>query len=130
MLDPISDMLTRIRNASAAGHPAVVMSSSKLKTAIAETLRKNGFIDGYSVKETPGNKKFLTIDLRYTSSGPAITQIKRVSKEGQRHYCRAKDIYKTKNGYGISVITTSRGVMTGEEARKKRLGGEIICEVW
>ncbi len=140
MLDPISDMLTRIRNAQMAGHAEVEMFSSKLKAAIAEVLRAEGFIDGFSIS-SDGPKKILRIALRYEEEKPpapglsprrrsAITQIKRVSTQGQRRYVKAKDIHKVKNGYGISIISTSQGVMTGREARKRRLGGEIICEVW
>ena len=137
MLDPISDMLTRIRNAQMAGHPSVSMPSSKMKEAIAAVLREKGFIGEFQVS-ADGPKKTLTLTLLYeeekTSSAgrprPLIREISRVSKQGQRRYVRAKDIHRVKNGIGISIISTSRGIMTGDEARKKRLGGEVICQVW
>lgn len=139
MLDPISDMLTRIRNAQMANHRTVAMPSSKFKAAIAEVLKSEGFIKDFSVTDD-GVKRTLSLVLRYTdtdnnsvagtSQKAAITKINRISTEGQRSYVRANDIHKVKNGYGISIISTSQGVMTGTQARKKRLGGEIICEVW
>jgi len=135
MLDPISEMLTRIRNAQMAGHSEVVFSSSKLKKAIAEVLLKSGFLE--SVSDVKSDKfAMIKIDLKYKSkegSGelvPAIRSIKRVSKEGQRIYVSKDDIRSVKNGVGIAILSTSKGVITGEEARKNGIGGELICEVW
>lgn len=135
MLDPISEMLTRIRNAQMAGHSEVVFSSSKLKKAIAQVLLKKGFVE--SVNEIKGEKfNMIKIDLKYKAkegSGdvmPAIRSIKRISKEGQRIYVSKEDIRRVKNGAGIAILSTSKGVITGEEARKNGVGGELICEVW
>lgn len=134
MLDPIADMLTRIRNAQRAGHKEVTIPFSKLKMSIAKILEENNFIDSVSKDET--NKfPLIKVVLRYdqvsnTQKDPAIREIKRISKEGQRIYVKKTDIRRVKNGYGISIISTSRGVMTGDSARKSGLGGEIICEVW
>ncbi len=135
MLDPISEMLTRIRNASRAGHASVSMPSSKMKAKIADVLAKEGFVGSVSVSDKKNGKRTLTIDLLYhnidrTRRESAIRQINRVSREGQRVYVRSSDIRPVKNGFGISIISTSQGIMTGKEARKKRLGGEVICEVW
>ncbi|MFA6184120.1 MAG: 30S ribosomal protein S8 [Parcubacteria group bacterium] len=135
MLDPISEMLTRIRNAQMAGHSEVVFSSSKLKKAIADVLLKSNFVAG--VSEIKG-EKFVTIKvvLKYNSVEgsrnvvPAIRSIKRVSKEGQRIYISKEKIRSVKNGFGIAILSTSKGVTTGEEARKNGVGGELICEVW
>ncbi len=135
MLDPISDMLTRIRNAARAGHATVRMPSSKMKVAIANVLAKEGFIETVDVQEERGNKKTLTITLRYRDVDharriSAIRAINRVSREGQRIYKRSRELFPVKNGLGCSIVSTSQGVMTGDDARKKHLGGEVICEVW
>ncbi len=135
MLDPISEMLTRIRNAVRAGHLHVSMPSSKMKVRIAEVLAKEGFVENVTVSDEKNGKRMLTIDLTYrtvdrTTRASAIRQITRVSREGQRIYVRSADIRPVKNGHGISILSTSQGIMTGKEARKKRLGGEVICEVW
>lgn len=135
MLDPISEMLTRIRNAQTAGHSEVVLASSKIKKAIANVLLKSGFVGGVSeVKD--GKFDMIKIDLKYKSKEgsrntvPAIRSIKRISKEGQRIYISRENIRSVKNGAGISILSTSKGVITGEEARKNGVGGEVICEVW
>ncbi len=135
MLDPISEMLTRIRNAQMAGHSEVVLSSSKIKKAIANVLLKSGFVGEVSdVKD----EKFamIKINLKYVAQEgkgdmiPVIRSIKRVSKEGQRIYVSRENIRRVKNGAGIAILSTSQGVVTGEEARKNGVGGELICEVW
>lgn len=135
MLDPISEMLTRIRNAQMAGHSEVVFSSSKLKKAIAQVLLKKGFVE--AVNEIKGEKfNMIKIDLKYKIKEgsrnviPAIRSIKRISKEGQRIYVSKDDIRRVKNGAGIAILSTSKGVTTGEEALKNGVGGELICEVW
>lgn len=133
-MDTIADMLTRIRNAQMAGNELVQMEASKLKLAIANILEKEGFVNS-AVEENDGNKKILKITLKYhqptrTKKYSAITGIKRISKEGQRIYKRKKDIKSIRNNFGIAIISTSKGVMTGEEAKKNGLGGEYICEVW
>lgn len=134
MLDPIADMLTRIRNAQRAFHKEVVIPSSKLKLAIAEIFLKEGFIKSVNV-EMLNNLPQMRIELKYdkisqTQENPAIREIKRVSREGQRIYVRKDDIKKVKNGYGIAVVSTSKGVMTGTDAYRQGLGGEYLCEVW
>ncbi len=135
MLDPIADMLTRIRNAQRVGHTEVVFPSSKFKKAIAKVLLESGFISG--MEDIKGNSyDLLKISLKYRKGKdgkklvPAIKQIKKVSKEGQRIYMDKTNVRKVKGGHGIAIITTSKGVMTGEDARKKGVGGELICEVW
>jgi len=136
MLDPIADMLTRIRNAQRAGHKTVVVPASKLKLAIAETLLSRGFIEGVEKrKDETGKKESIEIALRYVERSllrrdPAIKDIRRVSKEGCRVYFKKGEIRKVKNGYGLAVISTSKGVMSGEDAFYQGLGGECICEVW
>ena len=134
MLDPIADMLTRIRNAQRAKHNEVLVPFSKLKLSIAEILQQRNFVESVK-KETEGNISMLKIVLKYdivsnTEKNPAIREIKRVSRQGQRIYVKKNDIKRVKNGYGISVVSTSRGIMTGENAKKIGLGGEVICEVW
>ncbi|MDD5083702.1 MAG: 30S ribosomal protein S8 [Candidatus Moranbacteria bacterium] len=134
MLDPIADMLTRIRNAQRAGHREVVMPSSKLKLSIARILEKENFIEKVET-ETEGVFENIRIGLKYikvsqTRKDPAIREIKRVSHEGQRIYVKKEDIKKVKNGYGIAVVSTSKGVMTGRDAYRQGLGGEYLCEVW
>lgn len=134
MLDPIADMLTRIRNAQKARHNEVAMPFSKLKMSIAKILEQRNFVDSVK-KEGDANKQILKIALKYetvsnTEKSPAIREIKRVSRQGQRIYVRKNGIGRIKNGYGISIISTSRGIMTGDEAKKMGLGGEVICELW
>ena len=134
MLDPIADMLTRIRNAQRAKHKVVSVPFSKLKYSIAQILQQRNFIQ--SVRKEDGEKfPVLNVELKYeiisnTEKNPAIQEIKRVSRQGQRIYVKKADIKRIKNGYGISIISTSKGIMTGESARKLGLGGELICEVW
>lgn len=128
--DPISDMLTRIRNAVAVGHERVTMPSSKLKVGIAEILVSEGFIDRFEQVED-GNHTQLMLVLRYgTRRRPAIEGIKRVSKPGHRIYRGAADLPRVQGGIGVAVVSTSQGIMPDREARRRRLGGEILCEVW
>ncbi len=134
MIDPISDMLTRIRNAQSAGKDTTVMPFSNLKLAIAKILKDKGYIEKFK-KEIEGNISNIRVTLKYEKVAanrktPKICGIKRVSKEGKRIYIGKKDIKKIKQGYGISIVSTSRGVMTGEEARKIGVGGELLCEIW
>lgn len=134
MLDPIAEMLTRIRNAQAAGRTAVVVSASKLKYTIAKILEQEGFVASVE-KETDGVRENLRIGLKYTAvspteKSPAIREITRVSKEGQRVYVKKNEIQKVKSGYGIAIVSTSAGVMTGAEAHRRGLGGEYICKLW
>ena len=134
MLDPIAEMITRIKNAQRAGKKEAEISASKLKLAIAKILEKEGFV-GKVAKENINAKEIIKISLKYndisrTHKMPAITEIKRKSREGQRIYVKSNGIKSVKNKFGIAVISTSKGVMTGEEARRAGLGGEYICEVW
>ena len=134
MLDPIADMLTRIRNAQRVKHKEVSVPFSKLKLSIAEILQQRNFIESVK-KEMEGFFPVLKIVLKYevvsnTEKNPAIREIKRVSRQGQRIYVKKTDIKRVKNGYGISIISTSHGMMTGDKARKLGLGGEVICELW
>ncbi len=130
MTDPISDMLTRIRNAQAVHQQTVEIPFSNLKLKIAQILVKENFIKELK-KVKRENQKVIRIYLKYTPDKlPAISGLKRISKSGQRIYKKAKEIKRVRSGYGIAVISTSKGIMTNKEARKKKLGGEIICEVW
>lgn len=128
MQDPIADFLTRIRNAQAKERSSVTMPSSKLKTAICEVLRDEGYIDGFQVSEGP--KPELTVDLRYHNGVPVIEELKRVSRPGLRVYKQCKDIREERGGLAISVVSTARGVMTDRAARKAGVGGEILCTVF
>ncbi len=137
MVDAISDMLTRIRNAQAARHETVTMPASKIKLAIAQVLVQEGFIESVEKNVNPDNETIaeLVLTLRYEQISHArkekkIKGIKQISKQGQRVYVRSADIHKVRNGFGISIISTSQGVMSGAQARKKGLGGEMIAHVW
>lgn len=135
MTDPIADMLTRIRNSTAVGHPTVAMPSSKLKAEIARILKEEGFIAGYEVVdgESPGHK-ILRLRLRYVGERrfrrPVITGLERVSKPGRRVYTGKREIPWVLSGMGVSILTTPKGVMTGQRARQLNVGGEILCKVW
>lgn len=133
--DPIADMLTRIRNAVLAEHSHVVMPSSKVKTAIAKKLKDEGFIKNYEVvDDKEKGYKTLKIGLKYVGKRrhkrPVITGLERVSVPGQRIYVGKNDIPHVLSGMGISILTTSKGVMTGRQARKLGVGGEVVCKVW
>lgn len=137
MVDGISDMLTRIRNAGASRHDKLAMPASKIKLAIAQVLAQEGFIEGFEHKVSEENATIADMEvmlsykqISHARKEPKITGIKQISKQGQRQYVKATDIHEVRNGFGISVISTSQGVMTGRDARKKGLGGEMICEVW
>ena len=127
--DPISDMLTRIRNAMAVNKPSVSLPHSKTKEDVAELLARNGFLHSVSIKEDEGRKQ-LEVSINPDGAAPTITEIKRLSRPGRRQYVKAKAIPIIKRGRGIVVVSTSEGVMTDKEARSKNLGGEIICEVY
>ncbi len=130
MTDPIADMLTRIRNAVQARHESTEMPSSNIKVAIAKVLREEGFIKGYQVLEDRPFK-VLRIDLQYTGKhAPVLTGIKRISKPGLRVYARKTEIPRVLGGLGIVILSTSHGIMTGAQARKQNLGGEVLCYVW
>ncbi|MGD2102222.1 MAG: 30S ribosomal protein S8 [Acidimicrobiia bacterium] len=128
--DPIADMLTRIRNAVAVGHERVAMPSSKLKVNIAQILVDEGFVDRYEVNGN-GHRSELELVLRYAERRrPVIEGIKRVSRPGHRVYRGARELPRVQGGLGVAVVSTSKGLMADREARKRRLGGEIVCEVW
>lgn len=132
MTDPIADMLTRIRNAVRIERPLVQMPHSKVKRGVAEVLKREGYIWDWreqDAEDAPG--KELCIDLKYGPNGErVIRHIKRVSKPGRRVYSRANSLKPILNGLGISIISTSRGVVSDREARQKNLGGEVLCELW
>ncbi len=134
MTDPISDMLNRIRNALMVLHPTVSIPFSKLKYEIAKILENEGLVKKIE-KKGRKIKKVFEITLKYQKGEikkmePVITGLKRISKPGQRIYVRSKEIKRVRGGYGIAIISTPKGIMTNKEARKKKLGGEIICEIW
>lgn len=130
MTDPIADLLTRIRNALGAGYPSVEMPSSKLKEALCSVLQSEGFITDFERRED-GKQGILTVGLKYSADRtPVITGIRRVSRPSLRIYSGADEIKQVRSGLGISIVTTSKGVMTGKKARQSKLGGEVLCEVW
>ena len=128
MSDPISDMLTRIRNAQMANKASVVMPSSKLKLAIIKVLEEEGYIDGYSVREQD-KKSILEIGLKYYAGHPVIERIDRVSKPGLRIYRGVNNIPRVMNGLGVAIVSTPKGVMTDRKARAANVGGEVLCVV-
>lgn len=132
MNDPIADMLTRIRNANIAMHDEVRMPSSKLKEALAGVLAAEGYIEGYDVEENVGKPgKTLRIRMKYSPDrARTISGIKRVSKPGLRVYSKANKIPRVLGGLGVAVISTSQGLLTDREARRRRVGGEVLCYVW
>jgi len=132
MTDPIADMLTRIRNANVAMHDTVRMPSSKLKEALASVLTKEGYIEGYDVGPAPDRPgEELTVTLKYTQDRkPVISGIQRVSRPGQRTYVDHNHIPRIQGGMGTTIISTSKGIMTGHDARAARVGGEIVAKVW
>jgi small subunit ribosomal protein S8 len=127
--DPISDFLTRIRNAQAAHHETTSAPGSKIKRAIADILVREGFLDRVD-EQTEEGKKTLTVTLKYNGKVPMIRSIRRVSHPGRRVYSKSTDLVSVLSGQGISIISTSVGLMTNKEARRRKLGGEIICEVF
>ena len=129
MTDPISDMLTRIRNAQAVLHKTVVIPFSKFKFSLAEILEKKGLVGGVSTQGRK-TKKVIKIELKYEDNKPVISSIKRISKQGQRIYIKKDELKPIRQGYGFIVISTSQGLMTNSEANKKGLGGELICEIY
>ena len=130
MTDPIADMLTRIRNALMASYESVDMPSSKLKTEISKVLKDEGYIKNFKVI-ADGRQGIMRIFFKFDENGePVITGVKRISKPGCRVYSRNDKIPKVLNGYGINIVSTSKGLMTDKQARKSKTGGEILCSVW
>jgi len=132
MTDPIADMLTRIRNANVAMHDDVAMPSSKLKEALAAVLEKEGYIKSFHVEQEEGRPaKTLVIDMKYSDERErVITGIRRVSKPGLRVYTKADEVPRVLGGLGVAVVSTSKGLLTDREARRQRVGGEVLCYVW
>jgi len=129
--DPIADFLTRIRNAAAAKHQRVDVPASKLKTEIARILKEEGYISTFKMVEENKTRKVLRVFLKYTPDRRSvITGIKRISKPGARRYLGYEDIRPVVGGLGINILTTPKGLMSGRAARKSKMGGEILCEVW
>lgn len=129
MTDPIADMLIRIKNAQIVGQPVVRLPFSQLKFNLAQILEKEGFL-GKIEKKGKDIHKYIKIDLKYNNNSPAVSDVKRISKPSQRIYLKKEMIKPVKQGYGIAVISTSKGLMTNKEARKQKLGGELMCEIW
>ena len=129
LTDPIGDMITRIKNAQMRNHKKVELPSSNFKAKIAEILKSEGFIIDYQIN-LENNKPVLLINLKYHSGNPVISTIERVSKPGRRIFSRAESLPKINNGLGIAIISTPKGVMTDIDARKQKVGGEIICKVF
>jgi small subunit ribosomal protein S8 len=131
MTDPISDLLTRIRNAHLAKHDRLDAPASKLKLEVCRLLKEEGFIKNFREVESDGPSRKMRIFLRYSQQGePAITFVQRISKPGRRVYRRADEIQPIRNGLGIGIVSTSQGLLTDIQARERKVGGEILCEVW
>ena len=127
--DPIGDMIARVKNAQARNHKKVELPSSKFKTKIADILKAEGFIKDFKV-QPENNKSVLTLELKYHSGNPVISTFERVSKPGRRIFSSADSLPKINNGLGIAIVSTPKGVMTDIDARKQKVGGEIICKVF
>ena len=135
IIDPIADMLTRIRNAVLAGHSMVAMPSSKLKIEIAKIMKEEGYLEGFDIAESDqSNQKVLRLKIKYVGERrerrPVISGIERVSKPGRRVYTKKQDIPWVLSGIGVAILSTPKGVMTGSRARQLGVGGEILCKVW
>jgi len=128
--DPIGDMITRIRNAQMRLLSNVKIPSSIFRAKILDVLKQEGYISDYKFLSDSNNKKSLSVDLKYMNGLPVIKEIKRVSKPGRRIYARANSIPRIQNGLGLSIVSTSKGIMTDNDARNKNIGGEIICRVF
>lgn len=130
MTDPIADMLTRIRNANKERHESLVCPASKQKVSVLEILKSEGYIQGFEVIELDNNKKEIVITLKYKGTRRVISGIKRISKPGLRVYVESDKVPYVYNGLGTAIVTTSRGMMTDRQARKEKIGGEVIAYVW
>ncbi|MGD9535971.1 MAG: 30S ribosomal protein S8 [Alphaproteobacteria bacterium] len=128
--DPIADMITRIRNGQRTGRRVIKSPASSLRAAVLDVLKSEGYIRGYTRAELEGNKAEFEIELKYNEGRPVITEIHRISRPGRRVYSSIDDLARFYNGLGISILSTSQGVMSDIEARKQRLGGEILCRVF
>ena len=130
MTDPIADMLTRIRNACGAKHRRVDMPASKMKVEIARILKEHSLIQDFSTLENDEGRKLLRVKLKYAGGQPVIRQLQRVSTPGLRKYVGAAEIPRVRNGLGLAILSTSKGIMSDTEARKSRTGGELLALVW
>ena len=130
MQDPIADMLTRIRNAGAAGLSTVEMPGSKEKAAIADVMKSEGYIVDYQVREEENNKRTLSVSLKFYEGKSVIEGIQRISKPSCRIYCSVKEIPQVRNGLGTVILTTPKGIMSGKKAAAENVGGEVLCYVW
>ena len=130
LVDPIGDMITRIRNAQMRLLDKVILPSSKFRVKILDVLKQEGYISNYKLLSDINNKNNISVDLKYNNGLPVIKEIKRVSKPGRRIYERAESIPKIQNGLGLAIVSTSKGIMTDADARIKKVGGEIICRVF
>ena len=130
LTDPIGDMIARLKNAQTRNYKKVELPSSNFKVKIADVLKSEGFINDYKVNQKDGNKSKLEIDLKYHAGSPVINTIERISKPGRRIFSSAESLPKINNGLGIAIVSTPKGVMTDIDARKQKIGGEIICKVF
>ena len=130
LVDPIGDMITRIRNGKMRMLTNVKIPSSKFRVKILDVLKQEGYISGYKIISDSQNKGILTVDLKYDNGSPVIKEIKRISKPGRRIYAKANSIPKIQNGLGLAIVSTSHGIMSDNHARNKNIGGEIICRVF
>lgn len=131
MQDPVADMLTRIRNACMQRHATVSIPKSKLKVAIADILQQEGFIKGYTLQDSDVATATIVVDLKYMPDRqPVITGLKRVSRPGLRIYSKYQDIPRVRGGMGLTIVSTPKGVMTGHDAFRQSVGGEVLCYVW
>jgi small subunit ribosomal protein S8 len=130
MTDPVSDFLTRLRNASKAGLAECVSPHSKLKESLAAILKSEGFVSGVSTSADDKGHKTLVVKLKYIDNAPAITNLSRVSTPGRRLYYSYTEIPRVLNGLGISILSTSKGLLKDQDARRQKVGGELLCNVW
>ncbi len=129
MTDPIADMIIRIKNAYLARQQQVSIPHSKMKQAIAEILTKENYVTSFEIQET-SPQKTLFVKLRYVGKSPAVTDVKRISKPGRRLYSAVDEIPKALGGYGIVIVSTNKGILTGKQARQAGVGGEVLCAIW
>lgn len=129
MTDPIADMITRIKNALMAGRTTVMIPHSKMKQSIGQLLVNNGYVESMEVKDIKPQGE-IVIGLKYVNKVPAITEVRRLSKPGRRMYSSSKKVPRALGGYGLTIVSTSKGVMSDVEARKLNVGGEVLCQIW
>ena len=128
--DPVGDMLTRIRNGQRARQSRIVSPASRLRADVLDVLKREGYIRGYSSEDVRPGVRILNIELKYSEGEPVIKEINRVSKPGRRVYAKIKELPKVYNGFGVSILSTPRGVMSDNEARAANVGGEVLCRVF